>query len=79
MGSAIHNGVSASALPGARWHKSRHSNPDGSCLEVALLGGGEIAVRNSRFPDGPALVYTAAEIQAFLHGVKDGEFDYLIC
>ncbi len=78
MGSGIHNGMSASAVPGARWHKSRHSNPDGSCFEVAVLDGGEVAVRNSRFPDGPVLVYTPAEVRAFLRGVKDGEFDYLI-
>lgn len=35
-------------------------------------------MRNSRFPDGPALVYTPAEIGALLLGVKDGEFDHLI-
>jgi hypothetical protein len=32
---------------------------------------------NSRHPSGPALVYTRAEISAFLAGVKDGEFDDL--
>jgi hypothetical protein len=34
-------------------------------------------VRNSRFPSGPALVYTRAEIAAFLAGAKDGEFDHV--
>jgi hypothetical protein len=34
-------------------------------------------MRNSRHPDGPALVYTTAEIEALLLGVKDGEFDHL--
>ncbi|MDX2290688.1 DUF397 domain-containing protein, partial [Streptomyces roseofulvus] len=29
-------------------------------------------------PDGPALVYTPAEIEALLLGVKDGEFDHLV-
>jgi len=45
---------------------------------VAHLPSGEIAVRNSRFPAGPALVYTRAEIAAFLAGAKDGEFDHVI-
>ena len=32
-------------------------------------------MRNSRYPDGPALVYTRDEMAAFLFGAKDGEFD----
>jgi Domain of unknown function (DUF397) len=61
----------------AAWRKSRWSNPSGNCVEVAVLAGGEIAVRNSRHPSGPALVYTRAEISAFLTRVKDGAFDDL--
>ena len=38
---------------------------------------GAIAVRNSRYPSGPALIYTRAEVEAFLTGVKNGEFDDL--
>jgi hypothetical protein len=73
-----YNGMPASSLPELSWHKSRHSNPNGSCLEVAKLPEGEIAIRNSRYPFGPALIYTPTEIAAFLMGAKDGEFDYLI-
>ena len=47
-------------------------------MELASLLDGDIAVRNSRYPDGPALIYTRAEIAAFLSGAKDGEFDDLI-
>ena len=61
-----------------RWQKSRYSNSQGSCVEMALLPGGDIAVRNSRDPDGPTLIYTQAEIQALLQGVKDGDFDNLL-
>ncbi len=46
------NGVQASSLA-ARWIKSRHSNAEGNCVEVAALDGGGIAMRNSRDPEGP--------------------------
>jgi hypothetical protein len=71
------NGMPADQLP-VVWRKSRWSNPSGNCVEVAALPEGGVAVRNSRHPSGPALVYTRAEIRAFLAGVKDGEFDDLM-
>lgn len=71
--------VPAMALAAAAWRKSRHSNPNGNCVELAELPAGEIALRNSRYPDGPALIYTRAEILAFIQGAKDGEFDDLTC
>lgn len=75
--SGVYNGMAATKLRGVAWQKSRHSNSQGSCVEFARLPGGRVAVRNSNFPDGPALVYTRAEIEAMLAGVKDGEFDHL--
>ena len=73
----VTNGIPATQLPMARWRKSQASNPSGCCVEVAALPDGAIAVRNSRDPAGPALVYTRAEVAAFLTGVKNGEFDDL--
>ena len=59
------------------WRKSAASNPRGDCVELGRLVTGDVAVRNSRDPHGPALVYTPAEIAAFLAGAKNGEFDDL--
>jgi hypothetical protein len=70
-----HNGVRASLLPAAAWRKSSFSNPSGNCVEAARLPADGIAVRNSRFPDGPALIFTQDEWDAFLRGVKVGDFD----
>jgi Domain of unknown function (DUF397) len=73
----VNNGIPADQLASARWRKSTASNPSGSCVEVAVLDHDTIAVRNSRFPSGPALIYTRAEIEAFVAGVRNGEFDDL--
>jgi len=73
----VDNGIPADQLVSARWRKSQASNPSGSCVQVAELADGAIAMRNSRHPSGPALIYTRAEITAFLAGVKNGEFDDL--
>ncbi|MFC4562518.1 DUF397 domain-containing protein [Nocardiopsis mangrovi] len=73
-----YNGIPASTLRGAVWRKSTLSNPSGNCVEVARLADGAIALRNSRHPNGPALIYTPAEITAFVQGAKRGEFDNLV-
>ena len=69
------NGVPATEIEGAVWRKSGRSNPSGNCVELTALPGGGFAMRNSRHPGGPALIYTRAEIEAFLGGVKDGDID----
>jgi Domain of unknown function (DUF397) len=74
----IFNAMPASDLPDAAWRKSQRSNSQGACVEMAGLPGGDVAVRNSRFPAGPALIYTKAEIDAFIRGAKDGDFDDLL-
>jgi hypothetical protein len=71
----VSNGMPATELEGVAWRKSRRSNPSGNCVELAELPDGSIAVRNSRHPGGPALIYTRAEIAAFVHGARDGDFD----
>jgi Domain of unknown function (DUF397) len=69
----IANGSRASSIA-ATWVKSSYSGPQGNCVEVARLSDGSVAMRNSRHPDGPALVFTSAEWEAFLNGASSGEF-----
>lgn len=57
------------------WVKSSLSFANGNCVEVADLRGGEIGVRDSRDSAGPVLRFTPDEWQAFIGGVRNGEFD----
>ena len=55
------------------WRKSSRSQFN-ACVEVRFVGE-TVPVRNSRDPAGPVLVFTAPEWDAFVAGVKLGEFD----
>lgn len=60
-------------LSGVTWQRSTHSAAERS-VEVAFVGDA-IVVRLSDVPDGPVLVFTPSEWDAFVDGAKDGEFD----
>jgi hypothetical protein len=76
---ATYNGMPADELQGARWQKSSFSgNGNNNCVEMAPLPTGEIAVRNSRDPNGPTLIYTQTEVEALIRGARKGDFDNLI-
>ena len=62
---------------GLAWLKAQSSSANGACVEMAEVSG-KIAMRDSKDPDGPVLVYTPAEFRAFLSGAKSGEFDHFI-
>jgi hypothetical protein len=63
-------------LTNAQWFKSSFSTGhDDGCVEVALLDS-EVAVRDSKNPGGPALLYSLDEWTAFVAGVRDGQFDH---
>lgn len=73
------------------WRKSSRSGTNGgSCVEVTVAEGDANPIathkadseklylmRDSKNPDGPVLAFTPAEWDAFVGGVKDGEFDDL--
>lgn len=67
--------VKSSDLTGAVWRKSSYSNGQAACVEVAFLGNGRVAVRDSKDQgNGDAVVFTAGEWRAFSAGMEDGEF-----
>ncbi|MFJ8623354.1 DUF397 domain-containing protein [Kitasatospora sp. NPDC093550] len=57
------------------WRKSTHSGGGGQCVEVADGVPGLIPVRDSKDPDGPALLFPSAAWQSFVTAVRTGEFD----
>ena len=61
-------------LSNLRWFKSSAS-ASGACVEVAHLPGGGVAVRDSKDRSNAPHVYTRREWEAFVIGVKNGEFD----
>jgi ABC-type amino acid transport substrate-binding protein len=61
-------------LSDATWTKSSRSGAAGHCVEVAFVGQAT-AVRDSKNPDAGTQFYTPEEWNAFLEGVKAGEFD----
>jgi len=59
----------------AVWRKSSYSSGNGgACVEVARNLPDLVAVRDSKNPEGPALVFTPQEWRAFLDGVRADEF-----
>lgn len=61
------------------WRKSSFSGTldKDSCVELAALPDGRVAVRNSKAPDAGVVFFTRAEMAAYVAGVKAGEFDDL--
>lgn len=55
------------------WVKTRKCDTS-ACVEV-YWGTYNVLVRNSAIADGPTLIFTPDEWDAFINGAKDGEFD----
>jgi hypothetical protein len=59
---------------GVTWRKASHSGSNGACVEVGAAARA-IAVRDSKDPEGPRLVFTPAVWQEFTRRVKAGRHD----
>jgi hypothetical protein len=56
------------------WVKSSLSAANGNCVEVSRDPAGQVLVRDSKNPDGLVLVFSREVWEAFLSGVRNGEF-----
>ena len=65
----------SSELTGAQWFKSSRSGAGKECVEVAFLLHGRVGVRDSKNPDGPALIFGSADWAAFTTIVQGGRYD----
>jgi hypothetical protein len=65
----------ATDLVGAAWRKSTRSGDNGgSCVEVTGFAA-SVAVRDSKDPSGPAVLFDHRSWSAFIDGVSAGSFD----
>lgn len=54
-----------------RWRKSRHSQPNGGCIEAGRADDGTIGVRDTKLNGtGPTLEFTRNEWCTFLHRIR---------
>jgi hypothetical protein len=69
-------GMTVHDLSAAVWVKSSRSNGNGgsNCVEVAILDTA-VAVRDSKDPSGPALIFNSVDWTEFVDSTKIGEFD----
>jgi hypothetical protein len=63
-------------VSGVTWRKSSYSGANGGgCVEIAQFPASVVAVRDSKDPQGPHLLFAPDEWRAFVVGAKAGEFD----
>ncbi len=63
-------------LSSAKWRKASYSGSNGgNCVEVARNLPGVVAVRDSKNPDGPALVTGLHSWETFTRRIKAGDLD----
>ncbi|MFE1958379.1 DUF397 domain-containing protein [Streptomyces sp. NPDC059479] len=58
----------------ARWHKSSYSGGANDCVELAVVDG-QVAIRDSKWPERAPLVVSRADAQAFVNGIQAGPWE----
>jgi len=59
----------------AEWRRTTNLDGTPGKLEIGFADNGLVALRYAEEPDGTILIYTPEEWDAFVEGVKDGEFE----
>lgn len=67
--------MAAPDLTTARWRTSSFSGNNGTCVQIAALPNGRIALRNSNHPHDAVILFTHAEINTWINRIKTGEYD----
>ena len=67
-----------SELGPEHWHHPWSGSNGGNCVDAKKLGDGQVALRQSTDPDGPALICSAQEFEDLINGVKNGTADFLL-
>lgn len=62
------------AFAAAGWRKSSYSGGENACIEVAAVRGA-VALRDSKDPEGPALVFPPSRWRALITAARDGKLD----
>ncbi|MEU6379270.1 DUF397 domain-containing protein [Streptomyces sp. NPDC046909] len=60
------------------WHKPWSGTNGGNCVEAKKLDSGEVALRQSTDPEGPALICSPSAITEFIEAAKGGGADFLV-
>jgi hypothetical protein len=72
------NGMPADELGTVAWVKSGRSSSLGcNCVEFAQVAG-RVAVRDSKDPHGPALLFGRADVAELVTELKAGRYDHLL-
>ncbi|WP_344258162.1 DUF397 domain-containing protein [Streptomyces sodiiphilus] len=56
-----------------QWQRSSYSGQGGNCLEMAPLRDRRLPIRDSKYPDGPALTLPAGSWTSFISALKRDE------